>query len=127
MRTALLAGLLLVSFAAPGFAQMQDGQPDQGQSFQRQGQEWRGGPPGPLGRFMRGRQMEGMMAMAHELGAGAFYRFRRGNDEVDIHCPSNQPIQECVNAATTLMQALRQNESGAATGQGQGQGQGTHG
>lgn len=104
MRTALLAGVLLVGFAAPSFAQMQNG--PHGQDYQHHWQHWQDGRMGPWNHFMPRPWM----------GAGAFYRFKRGKDEVDVHCPPNQPIGECVNAATHLMQALRQNLSSTAAG-----------
>lgn len=56
--------------------------------------------------MMGGDQMRASM-----LGTGVFYRFKRGDDEVDIHCPSNMPVQDCVNGATTIMSSLRQNQS----------------
>lgn len=112
MRTALLAGILLVGFAAPGFAQPQNG--PQGPYNQENGQNWQGGQSGRWEHMMHGQQMKGMLALGEALGQGTFYRFRRGNDEVDVHCPPNQSVQECVSGATHLMQTLRQNGSPSA-------------
>jgi hypothetical protein len=40
--------------------------------------------------MMRGRHMERMMTrVAHELAQGVFYRVKRGDDEVILHCPKH--------------------------------------
>ena len=34
---------------------------------------------------------------------GAHFRFARGNARIDIQCPANQPLKDCVDAASTLI------------------------
>jgi len=118
MRTTLLAGVLLLSFAAPGFAQMQNGnQGEPGHYWNHHDDDRDGGGGWMQGRWMHGDHMRGMMQIAHELAAGAFFRFKRGDDEVDVHCPPNQSLQDCVGAASQLMRNLPQTGTTAATGQ----------
>ncbi len=114
MRTAFLTAALLVGFAAPSFAQNQ-GQNGNYEQPQR-GMNMSGGDEsGPMNIMggMNGRQMGPMMQAARELAAGAFFRFKRGNDEVDIHCPPNVALQNCVGAAADLMGTLRRVASGS--------------
>ena len=60
-----------------------------------------------LGRMMHGRQMERMMArLAHELAQGVFYRVKRGDDEVILHCPQNMALNACVTGATELLKGM---------------------
>jgi hypothetical protein len=39
----------------------------------------------------------------HRGPRGARFTFTRGNARVDIQCPANQPLKECVDAASTLI------------------------
>ena len=60
-----------------------------------------------LGRMMHGRQMERMMTrLAHELAQGVFYRVKRGDDEVILHCPQNMALNACVTGATELLKGM---------------------
>ncbi|MBV8613752.1 MAG: hypothetical protein JOY66_08255 [Acetobacteraceae bacterium] len=78
-----------------------------------------GGEGGPM-RFMNAERMAMMMGAMRELGSGTFFRFKRGEDEVDIHCPSSIALQSCVGAATDLMSSLRRSgSSGGGSGSGQ--------
>lgn len=38
---------------------------------------------------------------------GARFTFTRGNARVDIQCPANQSLKECIDAASTLMDKVR--------------------
>ena len=80
-----------------------------------------GGDGGPM-RFMNAERMGLMMGAMRELASGTFFRFKRGDDEVDIHCPSSIALQSCVGAATDLMSSLRRTGSGGGGG-GSGSGQ----
>ena len=63
--------------------------------------------------MMRGRHMERMMTrVAHELAQGVFYRVKRGDDEVILHCPQNMALNACVSGATELLKGM-----GEASGQ----------
>jgi hypothetical protein len=130
MRTALLTVTLLVGFATPTLAQNQTptAQTDQsGGAEPQSGMNMRGGGRGEGGfgpmNFMGGERMGVMMRAARELAAGAFFRFKRGDDEVDIHCPPTVALQSCVGAAADLMSALRRTGSGGG-GQGGGESDG---
>lgn len=105
MRTAILAGALVLGFAAPSFAQAPGlpGGAGPHNDWRNNHQGWEG----PLGH-MRGGEMRAMMMFAHELASGTFYRFKRGDNEVDIHCPANASLPDCVNGAMHLMHALEQ-------------------
>ena len=142
MRAALLTGTLLVAFAMPAFAQGPSGQQGQQQRYQGNGQYqnnqggfgsqgpmWRGngprnwhGGPGSWGdmaeRFGPGH-MRQLMGIVGALSEGTFYRFKRGKDEVDIHCPPREQLQACVNGATELMKTMQQVGSPVASGQSQ--------
>ncbi|MEJ2376947.1 MAG: hypothetical protein P8Y71_16545 [Pseudolabrys sp.] len=63
-----------------------------------------GGPGWMMGRG------PGSMARAHgrfgqsrELQRGAHFRFVRGNARIDIQCPAGKSMQDCVDAASTLI------------------------
>ena len=46
----------------------------------------------------------GMMHHGHQRDDGAaFFRFRRGDAEMDIKCPASENVQACVAAAGSLM------------------------
>jgi hypothetical protein len=62
-----------------------------------------------LGGMMRGRHMERMMArLAHEVAQGVFYRVKRGDDEVIVHCPQSMPLNACIAGATELLKGMGQ-------------------
>jgi hypothetical protein len=116
MRRALVtaSALLSLGFASPAFSQAPPTDRGPGQTGATASQrdhdegdehEMMGGRM--LGRMMRGRQMEGMMAhLAHELAQGVFYRVKRGDDEVILHCPQNMALNACVSGATELLKGM---------------------
>ncbi len=126
MRTAFLTAALLVGLAGPTLAQNQTppaGPPGAGGAEEMQpGMGMRGGEEGggPM-RFMNAERMGFMMRAMRELATGTFFRFKRGDDEVDIHCPSTIALQSCVGAATDLMSSLRRTGSGGGGGSSSGQ------
>ncbi len=64
-----------------------------------------GGPGGQGGPGPEMREHWKMMRHMHhqEEDGAASFRFRRGDAEMDIKCPSNEQVQACVAAAGTLM------------------------
>lgn len=83
-------------------------------------------PPGPHGPWGPKEQHEMMMRMMHER-AGDSFRFKKGDDEVDIHCSDQQPVQACVEAATRIMQQLQSmKESSSGSGSSSGTSSTTH-
>ncbi len=64
-----------------------------------------GGPDGgPDQHRERGGERGGMMYHGRMRGDGApFFRFRRGDAEMDIKCPAGENVQACVTAAGSLM------------------------
>ena len=63
-------------------------------------------PPGggPDGGPDQHRERPGMMHPRPPRGDGAaFFRFRRGDAEMDIKCPATESVQTCVAAAGALM------------------------
>jgi hypothetical protein len=61
-----------------------------------------GGMPG---RGMDGDAMRHMAWMRAHMG-GSSFRFRRGHDEVDVHCAAEQPLPVCISAAAALLDKL---------------------
>lgn len=87
------AGLLLLAGSSVAFAQMPPG----------------GGPGGPGGPGPRGPMMErhGEWGMRHMgFGHGTAFRFRKGDAEADIVCSPRDPLQDCVAAASALLDKL---------------------
>lgn len=82
------AGAALLAGSGVAFAQM----PPQG---------------GPDGGPDRGPEQHherwGMMHHGHKDDGAAFFRFRRGDAEMDIKCPASENVQACVSAAGSLM------------------------
>ena len=125
MRAAFLAGTLLIAFALPAFAQgpseQQDQQGNQNTFGNQEEQDnsgphgwygmhnWQGGP-GPWANMGRKRAFGA-------LGAGTFYRFKHGDNEVDVHCPPGVQLRDCIGGAIALMKALPPPGSAAAPGQ----------
>lgn len=61
-------------------------------------------PGGPEGGPEQQREHWGMMHRMPPRGDGAaFFRFRRGDAEMDIKCPMTENVQACVAAAGSLM------------------------
>jgi hypothetical protein len=55
-----------------------------------------GGRPGWAGRHASWRHW-------HRYTSGAHFSFSRGNARIDIQCPANQSLKDCVDAASTLI------------------------
>lgn len=122
IRTAIVTGALLLGFTTSAFAQQGPQSYQQGQQgYQQQGQAqspmmgssaWESGERerGPMG-LLDERRMEKALPLISALANGTFYRFRRGEDEVDIHCPRAVQLQDCIRGATELMSTLKQNQS----------------
>ena len=131
MRATLLAGSLLVAFAMPAIAQAPGGQQGQQanqgspgyqneqENYGPPGMMWEGGGPHGWGEWDEWHGGPGPWAEMHRrfgpeqfqrafgaLGAGTFYRFKRGKDEVVVHCAPREPVQQCVRGAIELMKAL---------------------
>ncbi|MDT7952001.1 MAG: hypothetical protein RQ966_10910 [Acetobacteraceae bacterium] len=80
----LAAGLTLLTGTGVALAQNAPGGPDGGPDQHRE--RW-----GMMHRPMRGPDQ------------AAFFRFRRGDAEIDIKCPASENLQSCVGAAGALM------------------------
>ena len=145
MRTMLLAGSFLATLLIPAAAQSpseeQGGQGLQGNPGYENDQDdygpprqmWRGagpqgrygwgrwrdegGPSGYMGHRFNPEYMPDTMRMMSAGAGGTFYRFKRGNDEIAIHCSPREQLKDCVDGATELMKALPQTGSTAQTGQ----------
>lgn len=122
IRSALLTGTFLVACATLAFAQPMSGQGYQGNNnegpmhqMEGRGEGWGNGWGMMRHGFEHGHE-EAIMGIATALASGTFYRFRRGDDEVDIHCPARQSLQDCVSGATQLMHTLQQTGSPVAGG-----------
>ena len=65
-------------------------------------------PPGGDGQPGAGgpERMMMMHRMHHRWADGTRYRFRKGDAEVSIACSSQEPLQNCVNGAATLLDKL---------------------
>ena len=59
-----------------------------------------GGPGGPEQHHEHWGMMHGMRPRGD---GAAFFRFRRGDAEMDIKCPMTENVQACVTAAGSLM------------------------
>ena len=135
MRAVFLAGTLLIAFALPAFAQAPSGQQDQQgnqSTFGNQEEQDNSGPPGPM---WRGGGPHGWSGMHNwqggagpwsymgrkkafgALGAGTFYRFKHGDNEVDVHCPPGVQLRDCIGGAIALMKALPPAGSAPSAGQ----------
>ena len=70
---------------------------------------------GPMREMMEhGRFMEGMRALA----AGTFFRIKKGDTEIDMHCPPNINMQLCVQAGSAMMSAFSQSIGSSGTSSG---------
>ncbi len=71
--------------------------------------------PGWMGRRAGWRQR------FHHRPRGAHFRFVRGDARIDIQCPANQPLKDCVDAASTLIDKVAHMGAAAATAAGRSQ------
>ncbi len=66
---------------------------------------------GPHAGWMMGRRPGWMghhgWRRWHRPPRGARFTFTRGNARVDIQCPANQSLKDCVDAASTLIDKVR--------------------
>lgn len=134
MRVLYLTMVALMSAAAPAVAQQspawgnqgaagsdQGAMGDQGQAVMGNQGTMSGGQGmmgnqgmmgGPMREMMeRGRFMEGMRALA----AGTFFRIRKGDTEIDMHCPPSANMQLCVQAGSAMMNAFNQSLGSGGT------------
>jgi len=66
-----------------------------------------GGPGWMMGQYHPGRRGHHGWQRWHRRSPGARFTFTRGNARVDIQCPANQSLKECVDAASTLIDKVR--------------------
>jgi hypothetical protein len=117
MKTTLLsaAAALVLTTMPPvfGFAQQNGDDGYRSPANEGYGTQYRGG----YGRRSDERQNNpngdrvndrwgGMNAMMNRRG-GARFRFSRGNASIDIRCPQNESLQDCVEAASRLIDKVR--------------------
>jgi hypothetical protein len=136
MKTALIttaAALLLVSvWSASSFAQHYDDE-DHGGSY---GHHYRGDYDQQSGRHDeedrdqsqdrdrsrdrgsmlndRSRDMSLMRRMIMFRRGGARFQFSKGDAHIDIRCPQNETLQDCVDAASRLIDKVHSLEPGSA-------------
>lgn len=104
MRAALLSAVLVTALAVPAFAQApMSRQGDHGSWADHQGVAW-----GNHDHSKAWADRAERRGNIHTWGAGAFFRFKHGNDEVDVRCPPHLALQACVAGATTLLKSLQQ-------------------
>lgn len=111
MRATLLSAAAALVFASisstQGFAQQNEEegyQPSQqggyGMHYRHQPSQ-EGGQEGGYGMLSRGGDRGGWRERS-----GARFRFSRGNAKIDIRCPQNDSLQDCVEAASRLIDKL---------------------
>ena len=116
MRTALLsvvAALVLTStYSAASFAQHDDEDayraPDRGEyrmHYSGDNNE-RSEDSQDNGHMDRGRDRWREMRSMMRRGGGAWFQFSRGDTQIDIRCPQNESMQNCVQAASQLIDKL---------------------
>ncbi len=74
------------------------------------------GMMGPRGGWTMGSGFMGREAgwhhHHHRHARGAHFVFQRGNARIDIQCPANQSVNDCVSAAGTLIDKVESMERG---------------
>ena len=124
MRTALLsavAALVLTSTCSvPSFGQQYHD--DDNRPLLRRGASH--APEGRQRRTIGGRQSDGHMDRGRDRwrdmgsmmrrGGGARFQFSRGDARIDIRCPQNEALQDCVQAASQLIDKVHSLEPGSA-------------
>ena len=114
MRTALLsavAALVLTStYPVSSFAQHDDdtyrAPPDGGDGYRmhhRGDYDERSEDTQDNGHMDRGRDRWRDMGPMMRRGGGARFQFSRGDAHIDIRCPQNESLQNCVQAASQLI------------------------
>lgn len=66
-----------------------------------------GGPGWMMGHHRPGWRGQQGWRRFHNRPRGARFTFTRGNARVDIRCPANQSLKDCVDAASTLIDKVR--------------------
>jgi hypothetical protein len=126
MRTALLsavAALVLTStYSVSSFAQHDDDTyraPDGGDGYRmhytgendEQAEERQ-----DIGRMDRRRDRWRDMGSMMRRGGGARFQFSRGDAHIDIRCPQNESLQNCVQAASQLIDKVHSLTLGPSEG-----------
>jgi hypothetical protein len=130
MRSVMIGTVMMVAAAGPAVAQGMPagpgGQPGPGTillvpaqgggGMQAQGGGQGGGAEAQSGGQTGGMgQGEGHQTMAERMHhmewmrqafGGASFRFRRGQNEIDVHCGTTEPVGACVAAAGALLDKL---------------------
>jgi hypothetical protein len=111
MKTILLraAAVIALTTIAPGIGLAQQNGEDGYRPSQNDG--YGANDRGGYGRQSQGRQNNPYLDRDTNamMGGrrGARFRFRRGDSLIDIRCPQNEPLQDCVEAASRLMEKVR--------------------
>ena len=126
MRTALLsavAALVLTStYSVSSFAQHDDDAyraPDGGDGYRmhyRGENDERSEDRQDNGHMDRGRDRWRDMGPMMRRGGGARFRFSRGDAHIDIRCPQNESLQNCVLAASQLIDKVQSLTPGPPAG-----------
>ena len=126
MRTALLsavAALVLTStYSVSSFAQHDDDNyraPDGGDGYRmhhRGANDERSEERQDIGRMDRGRDRWRDMGSMMSRGGGARFQFSRGDAHIDIRCPQNESLQNCVQAASQLIDKVHSLTPGPSEG-----------
>ena len=132
MKTALIttaAALLLTSvWSASSFAQHYDDEDHGGHHYRgdydrqsgRYDEEdrdrgWERDRSRDMGSMMRQRPHMGLMGRAMMFSrGGARFQFSKGDAHIDIRCPQNETLQNCVDAASRLIDKVHSLEPGSS-------------
>jgi hypothetical protein len=125
MRTALLSAIaalvLTCTYSASSFAQHDDDTyrtPD-GDGYRmhyRGDHDERSEERQDIGRIDRGRDRWRDMGSMMSRGGGARFQFSRGDAHIDIRCPQNESLQNCVRAASQLIDKVHSLAPGPSEG-----------
>ena len=125
MKTALLsaaAALVLTStYSVSSFAQQDDDAyraPD-GDGYRmhyRRDNDERSEDRQDYGHMDRGRDRWRDMGPMMRRGGGARFQFSRGDAHIDIRCPQNESLQNCVQAASQLIDKVHSLTPGPSEG-----------
>ena len=68
-----------------------------------------------MGSLMRERPHMGLMGRAMMFSrGGARFQFSKGDAHIDIRCPQNETLQNCVDAASRLIDKVHSLEPGSS-------------
>ena len=125
MRTALLsavAALVLTStYSVSSFAQHDDDtyRPPDGDGYRMHytgDRDERSEERQDVGRMDRGRDRWRDVGSMMSRGGGARFQFSRGDAQIDIRCPQNESLQNCVLAASQLIDKVQSLTPGPPAG-----------